>query len=353
MLARHDPRIPIFVLTGFLGAGKTTVLSSLLTTGRLSDTLLLINEVGETGIDQDLLRDSALNAPVLLPGGCMCCSLKGDLGYTLRDMEHRLERGLAKLFKQVVIETTGIADPAPILRAILSDRWIAARYRIGRTVAVADAQHVVETCRDNEVAISQLVHADTVLLSKTDIVSGTQAADVISHTASLAPHAELLDARDALELGWAFDLVSSTMTRSLAVVDCCRLHSDDSLANEPLHGVRTLEVRVREQIPWNTLSRALDEFSMRNSKTLLRLKGIVCPKETTMAVCVQSVRTTFYPPKLLDGTDLELNVNKIVVIHRGELCERSLDNLRTTAGYGSGIELPADLIAGSQLAQSA
>jgi G3E family GTPase len=342
MQLREDRRIPVFLITGFLGAGKTTILLSLMAAGRLNDTLLIINEVGEVGVDQNLLQDSDLDAPVLLPGGCMCCSLKGDLGYTLRDIELRLERGLAKQFRRVVIETTGIADPAPILRTILTDRWVSARYRVGRSVAVADAQYLVQTCRESEVSLSQLVHADTVLLSKTDIVTDEQRTVALSHLATWAGDAELLDARVALAAGWTLEPTVSVMARGFAAEICCRLHAYQLIAGEYPHGIRTLEVAIREQIPWAVFSEAVDAFSTSNSNTLLRMKGFASIREIPKAVCVQSVRTTFYPPQLLDLANDLPGLNTMTIIYRGELCGTSLEEFRRGVGPSCFSETPAD-----------
>lgn len=323
----QDTRIPIFVLSGFLGAGKTTMLTGLIAAERLSDALLVINEIGEAGVDQDILRQSERDALVVLPGGCMCCSLKGDLAYTLRDMEIRVERGTAQRYRQVIIETTGIADPAPILQTILTDRWIASRYRIGRSVVVADAEHLIETCNDNEVAVNQLVHADTVLLSKTDLVDAVAKSDALEFIGKHAPGAEVLETRDALDAGWHF-LPASAVSVRLSTEECCAFHATEGTTyRSNAHGIHTLQLRIRDGLGWSEIARAMDTFVKSNAGNLLRVKGFVRLNETSKVVCVHSVRTTFYPPQVFEESVNPSAMNVLTVIYRGALCERSLDAL--------------------------
>lgn len=327
-----DPRIPIFVLTGFLGAGKTTVLSALMAAGRLNDTLLIINEVGETGVDQDLLKGASLDAPLLLPGGCLCCSLKGDLGYTLRDIQLRIERGTARPFEKVVIETTGIADPAPILQAILTDRWVSSRYRVGRTVAVADAEHLIATCEESQTAVSQLVHADTVLLSKTDLAAPEQISRALSYLVANAPNAEVLFSGEAMAGNWTFTPVPTVFRRGDLAADCCPVHGPDCTAGHAPHGIGTRQIGIRDGVGWAEFARAMDGFAKANSGTLLRMKGFVRPAESVKPLCIQSVRTTFYPPQIIDGPGLPSGLNSMTVIYRGELREPSLRALEDAVG---------------------
>jgi G3E family GTPase len=138
-----DERIPVHVLTGFLGSGKTTLLRRVLGDSTFADTAVLINEFGEVGLDH-LLVGAIPGAPVLLQSGCICCTIRGDLADAIRGLHDQVTRGAIPAFRCLVIETTGLADPTPILATITSDRVIRRYFRVGNVVATIDALHAPE-----------------------------------------------------------------------------------------------------------------------------------------------------------------------------------------------------------------
>jgi len=164
-----EQRIPVTVLTGFLGSGKTTLLNKLLRRPELADTAVIINEFGEIGLDHLLVEKSDDEGMVTLNSGCLCCTVRGDLVRTMSELFLKRARGEVTSFKRMVVETTGLADPAPILHTLMTDPLLASRYRLDGVVTTVDGVNGGSTLDNHEEAIKQAAVADRILLTKTDI----------------------------------------------------------------------------------------------------------------------------------------------------------------------------------------
>jgi G3E family GTPase len=160
--------IPIIVVTGFLGAGKTSLLNRLVSEDALKDTLLIVNEFGEVGLDH-LLIETLSDDMVLLSAGCLCCSIRGDLITTLEEMLRRRDNNRIAPFSRIIIETTGLADPAPVLNAILLHPYLRLRYQMNGLVTVVDAMNGLDTLKHHKEAIRQVAMADHIFMTKTDL----------------------------------------------------------------------------------------------------------------------------------------------------------------------------------------
>ncbi|MCW0181890.1 MAG: GTP-binding protein [Zavarzinia sp.] len=183
-----DAGIPVTLLTGFLGSGKTTVLNGLLRHPGMARTAVIINEFGEIGLDHELVA-STRDDMVLLKSGCLCCTVKGDLIEALRRLFLQRVRGEVPEFERVVIETTGLADPAPIIHTLMADPLVAARYRLDGVVATVDAACGDDTLNSHEEAVKQAAMADRLLLTKSDLVDAGHLAALEARLERLNPAA--------------------------------------------------------------------------------------------------------------------------------------------------------------------
>lgn len=188
----NDPRIPVTLLTGFLGAGKTTLLNALLSDSSSGRIAVIVNEFGEAGLDHDLI-EATDEEVVLMQSGCLCCTVRGDLARTIISLSARRDRDELD-FDRVVIETTGLADPGPILQTLTTDAYLTRAVRLDGVVTVADAAHGPATLDAQFEAVSQAAIADLIVLSKTDLVTPDALAAFEDRLRALNPAARLLHA---------------------------------------------------------------------------------------------------------------------------------------------------------------
>ncbi len=188
-MTQDAPLIPISLLTGFLGSGKTTLLNYLVAQPELKDTLVIINEFGEIGLDHLLVAHSQDDVVVEMSSGCLCCTIRGDLKKTLKDITWRFAEGGQRKFNRVIIETTGLASPVPILHTLMTDNFIASRYRLDGVVTTIDAVNGMDTLDRYTEAVQQAAVADRLLLTKTDLADSTALAALQARLKVLNPAA--------------------------------------------------------------------------------------------------------------------------------------------------------------------
>ncbi len=267
--------IPIILLTGFLGAGKTTLLAHWIKAPEFDGAMVIVNELGEVGLDHQLLTTS-IDVPVLLDNGCACCAAQEDLVATLeRLFWDRLHRRIPR-YRWVLVETTGIADPKPIIAALYRHTLLKERYRVAAVVTALDATTGLSRCQDFPECRSQLRCADAVVITKSDIADAGAVERLHQELATAAPRAQVLRSAQA-------DLAAGSLLAALPAVadDGARTDADHHhLADADVHaahadGVTSAFLPLPGPLPWPALISALDTLLEGHGTTLLRLKGMV------------------------------------------------------------------------------
>lgn len=300
-------RVPVFVVTGFLGAGKTTLIRSLLDTPDGAGTAVVVNEFGEIGIDQDLLRSST-EATVLLGNGCVCCSMRSDLQETLRQLWIERSRGAIPAFRRVVVETTGLADPGPILQTFLTDRALGAEFYLRKLICVAALPALEETLADMPEAGRQLALADCVVTTKADLAAPDEAESAIEAIRSVNPHAQLLSAAHG-ELAPELFLASALPARRSGF----RAESTDGHLGQ----ITSFAITLKEPVEWQAFAAALDLIRKLRGADLLRLKGLVDVQGRPGPVVIQIVGHFAHPPVELTAWPEGERSSRLVAITRG------------------------------------
>ncbi|MBV9553998.1 MAG: GTP-binding protein [Alphaproteobacteria bacterium] len=327
-------RTPVTLLTGFLGSGKTTVLNHVLKHPEMAATAVIVNEFGEVGIDH-LLVEKATDDVVLMQSGCLCCTIRGDIAETLVNLFVDRAKGRIPGFERVVIETTGLADPAPILHALMSDPIVAERYMVDGVVTTVDAVNGADTLDRQVEAVKQAAVADRLLLTKCDVADADRRRDLEARLAALNPGAPLIevtggavDPRFLFNLG-LFDPDSKTVEvqRWLgeeAYADPSGEHAHEGHADQHRHDVNRHDAHigsfciVRDRpMSWTALSGWLDALASMRGSDLLRVKAIVAIEDRPgQPVVLHGVQHLFHPPVLLPAWPSDDHRTRIVFITR-------------------------------------
>ncbi|CAN5492763.1 MAG: GTP-binding protein [Actinomycetota bacterium] len=312
-------KTPIIVVTGFLGSGKTTLLSKILEDSAMRNTAVLVNEFGEVGLDHHLLR-RVDERTVLLGNGCVCCATRGDLVESLVDLLGVRERGEASV-ERVVVETTGLADPAPILFTIFSDPVLQHRFEVESVVATVDAVNGNLHLDANPEATKQIAAADTVVATKTDMAEANGTRRLISRIVRINPSARVIEASFGdVEAG---DILDRDAAHA----------APDFISPEPHDASETRSVSVTFDgaVDWAAFGAWLSMLLHARGEDILRVKGLLDVGDDGPVV-LDGVQHVIHPPRHLDEWPDDDTRTRIVFIAKGIGADEIISSLDAFAG---------------------
>jgi G3E family GTPase len=317
--------VPVSILTGFLGAGKTSLLNRLLKNPDLTDTAVIINEFGDVSLDH-LLVEASSDGIIELSDGCLCCTVRGELVDTLADLMERMQTGKIKPLKRVVIETTGLADPAPVLQSVMGNPIIAQSYRLDGVVTVVDAVNGLSTLRSHEEAVKQVAMADRLVISKVSLATPDAVISLKARLKELNPRAPVIDG-DLPEAGKAelfhcglYDPATKIADVGRWLLDeatdhdhhhhdghdhhghehCGHDHEHHHHHDENRHGadIRSFSIVHDRPIDPMALEMFIDLLRSAHGEKLLRMKAIVSMSDNPdRPLILHGVQTVFHTPQ--------------------------------------------------------
>jgi len=339
--------IPVTLLTGFLGSGKTSVLNHLVCQPEMSDALVIINEFGEMALDHELVAHSTENLVMEMSSGCVCCSIRGDLVQTLRDITWRYVRNGKRWFQRVLIETTGLADPAPIIHTLITHLQIARKYKLDGIVSTVDAATGINTMNQYQEAVKQAAMADILLLTKADLVTKDQYDVILNRLDKInpaAPRFEVINgeitAQKVLNLGlfnaedktpnvkrWLKQEAyseSESHEHNLEHNHKHHNHSAHDSHDDHHHDIsrhddyiRAFCFTIEQPIPENILTDWLELLKDFVGSKILRVKGILNIEGKENPLALHGVQHIFHPTAPLPGWTNEDHRSKLVFITYG------------------------------------
>lgn len=321
MTAPSPALTPVTVVTGFLGSGKTTLIARLLRQPGLANTAVIVNEFGEVGLDH-MLVERLDGDVVLLPQGCVCCMLNGTVADTLEGLDIRRIKGDIPAFDRVIVETTGLANPAPVLQTLLERNVLLRGFTPGLVVTTVDAVHGAATLDRYAEAVQQVALADRLLLTKTDLADG---AALRGRLAALNPGAPVIPVLQGA-------INPSELTRDApADLALLRTHAGKShfaVTSGHARRIGTLTLCLPEPTEFAVLADWLGSLAGAHGASLLRVKGIVRLRGQARPLAVHGVQHVFHPPTRLAAWPAGLDISTLVFILDGLDPQVVLDSAR-------------------------
>ena len=335
--------IPVTLLTGFLGSGKSTLLTELLQKREFANTAIVVNEFGDVGLDGILIEHSK-DQIVEMTSGCLCCTIRGDIRQTLLDMHSKRARGDIPAFDRVIVESTGLADPAPVIHTFISDPLLDRRYMLGGVVTTVDAVTGLATLENHKECEKQAAVADRLVITKTDLAISPDRREVLcelrARLSALNPTAGILDRHNPeFDYNRLFDTslfdpdTKSMNVRSWLNAEAENGHHSHSHNHGNAHGphdhhhhdvtrhgsdIRSFTLTFDEAVTVEAFASSLEALSLTQGSSILRIKGIVNTVDRPgMPLVIHGVQHVFHDPVWLDEWPDEDHQTKLVFITKG------------------------------------
>jgi len=314
--------IPVNLLTGFLGSGKTTLLQRLLRSAAMANTAVLINEFGEVALDH-LLIGRIDASTVVLESGCICCTVRSDVSAALRELYSKAERGLCRRFDRTVIETTGLADPAPIIYTLMTDPVIRHHFRLGSVIATVDTVNGARQFAQNRESVKQAAVADRLVLTKTDLAT-TQAVETMrSQLAAFNPSAQVVDANNDA-IGPDLLLGSDLYDPGQRAAEVRAWLEEERRSHAHQHSefgrhaadITSFHLVFDNPLDWSAFGIWLTMLLNRHGERVLRIKGILNVAGSQTPLCVNGVQHLVHPPFHLERWPTSNRQSRLVFIVR-------------------------------------
>lgn len=299
--------IPVSVITGFLGSGKTTLLNELIKHPAMDKVAVLVNEFGEIGLDH-LLVETVTEDIVLLQSGCICCQVKDDLVNTLFDLFDKRNSGEIEAFTRVMIETTGVADPVPVIQVLISDPLLGSRFRLDGVITLVDSVFGQSQLETHDESIKQVALADRLILTKTDLVTPEELTPIKKRIQQINPSATISTVVKGDIHPWSlFDskLFNSDTEKQRDALKWLNKEQHDTIhqhagsTSKHCDGIASISISLDEPIDWECFGDWLDSLVFSRAENILRIKGILNVAGKDKPVVIQGVQHMFYPPSNL------------------------------------------------------
>ena len=319
----RDPlagRLPVSIVTGFLGSGKTTLINRLLKRPDMNRVAVIVNEFGEQSIDHDLVEVSS-EQMMLLNNGCLCCVLRGDLQETMRDLFIKRRTGEIIDFDRVVIETTGLADPAPVMQTLMTDTMLQSQYRLDCVVTLVDAVNGPGQLDSMQEAMKQAALADRIVVTKSDLADEGSVARLEDRLRELNPQAPIKRAvAGEIELAFLINVGLTTARLRLEEVERwmgAEVHDEHGHVHRHDARVTSFSLRYDRPFTWAAFSQCLEVLTALRGPDLLRVKGLVNVEDRRGPLVIQGVQHLFHPPIELADWPSDDRATRLVFITRG------------------------------------
>jgi G3E family GTPase len=334
--------IPVSIVTGFLGSGKTTLINRLLKQPEMNRVAVIVNELGEIGIDNELVEVSS-EQMMLLNNGCLCCVLRGDLQETLRDLFIKRRNGEVIDFDRVIIETTGLADPAPVMQTLITDTLLLEQYRLACVATLVDAVNAPGQLDRFSEPVKQVALADRLIVTKTDLIAEKELSGLITRLNEVNPRAPVRVALNGeIDLPFLIDVGLRRASARLEEVERWLGTETDEHAGEHRHDehVKSFVLRFEQPMPWAAFTQCIEVLTALRGPDLLRVKGLVNVEGKSGPMVIQGVQHLFHPPLELTAWPSADHSTRLVFNTRGVSRESVLQLFSVVGALAGGSRQP-------------